>query len=562
MKWIGQHIYDLVSRFRDDVYLEDLSLTTETNVLVINSDGKVSYSRTLADDIIEAEIDTLSNLTSFGSAGATTNIVAGDVTMYNAVNDGNPTINIGSSATERLEIEALYASGTQQLAHAVFRTYTASATGNRGRFAFYVDELGIMQLWDAGIYLYDNMGIQIGGTDILTDSSGTATLNNIDALDLTTANTIHDALFDGGIVLDPGDRTVTPALNGLTLHVDTNTYTDNTTAEGATSTDFATVSIEGSTLAATQASTTANAATLYIKDAVTAGTNKTITNPYALWVDAGNTRLDGALTVSGTITGDVTGALTGQAATVATIAGLAPNTATTQATQAAITTCANLATVGTITTGIWRGTAIDQTYLTGQSGTNTGDETLSSINALDITEVGTIDSGVWEGTAVATDQQKHLAYFPIQGYGTSDGTNYEMAEIISDTNAPFEHNSSTGSDGLTAQVPRDLLKSGGMVMPRAGVLKNWTGWATMAGTSGTATIGLFKATLARNSTTTVTPVLLKTTAFTPLGNTKAEDFAETSFSVAFAAGDIIYSAVHGSVSKAWWLNSMLEVEWS
>jgi hypothetical protein len=562
MKWIGQHIYDLVSRFRDDVYLEDLSLTTETNVLVINSDGKVSYSRTLADDIIEAEIDTLSNLTSFGSAGATTNIVAGDVTMYNAVNDGNPTINIGSSATERLEIEALYASGTQQLAHAVFRTYTTSSTGNRGRFAFYVDELGIMQLWDAGIYLYDNMGIQIGGTDILTDSSGTATLNNIDALDLTTANTIHDALFDGGIVLDPGDRTVTPALNGLTLHVDTNTYTDNTTAEGATSTDFATVSIEGSTLAATQASTTANAATLYIKDAVTAGTNKTITNPYALWVDAGNTRLDGALTVSGTITGDVTGALTGQAATVATIAGLAPNTATTQATQAAITTCANLATVGTITTGIWRGTAIDQTYLTGQSGTNTGDETLSSINALDITEVGTIDSGVWEGTAVATDQQKHLAYFPIQGYGTSDGTNYEMAEIISDTNAPFEHNSSTGSDGLTAQVPRDLLKSGGMVMPRAGVLKNWTGWATMAGTSGTATIGLFKATLARNSTTTVTPVLLKTTAFTPLGNTKAEDFAETSFSVAFAAGDIIYSAVHGSVSKAWWLNSMLEVEWS
>ena len=221
MKWIGQHIYDLVSRFRDDVYLEDLSLTTETNVLVINSDGKVSYSRTLADDIIEAEIDTLSNLTSFGSAGATTNIVAGDVTMYNAVNDGNPTINIGSSATERLEIEALYASGTQQLAHAVFRTYTTSSTGNRGRFAFYVDELGIMQLWDAGIYLYDNMGIQIGGTDILTDSSGTATLNNIDALDLTTANTIHDALFDGGIVLDPGDRTVTPALNGLTLHVDT-----------------------------------------------------------------------------------------------------------------------------------------------------------------------------------------------------------------------------------------------------------------------------------------------------------------------------------------------------
>ena len=39
MKWIGQHIYDLVSRFRSDVYLEDLSTTTETSVLVVDSTG-------------------------------------------------------------------------------------------------------------------------------------------------------------------------------------------------------------------------------------------------------------------------------------------------------------------------------------------------------------------------------------------------------------------------------------------------------------------------------------------------------------------------------------------
>jgi len=58
--------------------------------------------------------------------------------------------------------------------------------------------------------------------------------------------------------------------------------------------------------------------------------------------------------------------------------------------------------VGTIGTGVWQGTAINQTYLAGQSGTNTGDETLASINALDITEVGTIDSGRWQGTAVAS----------------------------------------------------------------------------------------------------------------------------------------------------------------
>ena len=42
MKWIGQHIYDFISRFRNDVYLEDLSTTTETNMLIADSDGKVS----------------------------------------------------------------------------------------------------------------------------------------------------------------------------------------------------------------------------------------------------------------------------------------------------------------------------------------------------------------------------------------------------------------------------------------------------------------------------------------------------------------------------------------
>ena len=47
MKWIGQHIYDLASRFRDDVYLEDLSTTTETSVLVVDRSSKYTSSRNL-----------------------------------------------------------------------------------------------------------------------------------------------------------------------------------------------------------------------------------------------------------------------------------------------------------------------------------------------------------------------------------------------------------------------------------------------------------------------------------------------------------------------------------
>jgi len=45
MKWIGQHIWDFISRFRNDVYLEDIESSSDTRVLVVNADtGKVSYN--------------------------------------------------------------------------------------------------------------------------------------------------------------------------------------------------------------------------------------------------------------------------------------------------------------------------------------------------------------------------------------------------------------------------------------------------------------------------------------------------------------------------------------
>lgn len=60
------------------------------------------------------------------------------------------------------------------------------------------------------------------------------------------------------------------------------------------------------TLAFAGASTVTNAATLYIDRAPQAGTNATITNAYALWVDAGTTRLDGTVLLNGAITADTT----------------------------------------------------------------------------------------------------------------------------------------------------------------------------------------------------------------------------------------------------------------
>ena len=95
----------------------------------------------------------------------------------------------------------------------------------------------------------------------------------------------------------------------------------------------------------------------------------------------------------------------------------------------------SITTVGTIGTGVWNGTAINQTYLSGQSGTNTGDESDASTTVKGIVELattsetttgtdatravtpdglkdgyqgsgnvttlGTIATGTWQGTAIA-----------------------------------------------------------------------------------------------------------------------------------------------------------------
>ena len=88
-----------------------------------------------------------------------------------------------------------------------------------------------------------------------------------------------------------------------------------------------------------------------------------------------------------------------------------------------------ITTLGTISTGVWNGTAINATYLDGQSGTNTGDETLSSVNALGITTLGTIATGTWNGSVIAS------AYLDADTAHLSGTQTFTGAKIFSDTTA-------------------------------------------------------------------------------------------------------------------------------
>jgi len=576
MKWSGQHIYDLVSKFRNTVDFSE------------------------------------------------------DVTFYQPVNNADPIISIGSSDDERLRIKINYQGTTTQAAQIIsFKTFTEGSAANDGKMQFIPDEVHVLDIDDGGIDFKTGFGISINGADIITDSSGTATLSNIDALDATTISTFETAMES---------------------NIDT---LANLTSIGTITTGV----WEGSRVASAY-----------------------------LDPDTAHLTTDQTFTGIKTFNETIVGSVNGSAATVATIAGLAPNTATTQATQPAIESIGtdgdtlsilsdtllmsnasadtpviklvnttdddqagqlifeklrdddavaqgqNLGEIwfkgqdaaqntqnyayiigeidvstggqesgqlllgianhdggfggaGLILTGGSEDVEVDVTVGLGANSVVTipgdidlagdidvdgtletdaltiGGATIAAIGTTAITTVGTIGTGVWEGTAIASDQQKHVMHYQTTGFSTADGTNYEAQENMSTNAAPFQHNTSIGADGLTAQSPQTWMRmGGGHVMPRACTLKRWTGWAASAG-SGTTYLGLFKVTMTRNSSTTVSAVLLEEFSYTALGNNKNEDFDETSFTAtAIAAGDIVFTAMKGVNNKVAYFNGTFEVE--
>jgi hypothetical protein len=137
-----------------------------------------------------------------------------------------------------------------------------------------------------------------------TDGSG-----NLDWATLASAVSLSAAnSWTAKQSFDLAAANITPATDGSHVHVEGGvTMTDSNTSGSGTASKYNQVSIEAITLAATNASvTTTTASTLYISGAPTAGTNQTLTNAYALHVDAGTVQFDGDLKVGGdlTITGD------------------------------------------------------------------------------------------------------------------------------------------------------------------------------------------------------------------------------------------------------------------
>ena len=331
MKWIGQNIWDQVSKFRNDLY-------------VLN--GKSFYLE--------------GTLYGSGSGTAALPIVASDITIYNAVNDGNPTISLGSSGTERLEIKAQYESGAQGLDGAIFTTKTAGSSTNDGRFTFFVDEVGTFQIRDHGINLYAGKSIQIGNTDIISDSGGTATLSNIDALDATTISTFNAALT-------AGDITGVTAGTGLSGGGTSGAVTLNVSGLTVSEIAAGSILVAGETFADNDTSLMSAAA---INDRIESFGYTTSTGDITgvrITTDTGGGAI--ASVASGSADFSILGASgvgvtnSGETITAVAVPGEIDHDSLLNFAADEHFTQANITTVGTIGTGVWQGTAIASAYL-------------------------------------------------------------------------------------------------------------------------------------------------------------------------------------------------------
>jgi hypothetical protein len=327
MKWLGVHIVDSPVRFKGDMYLED-------------------------------------NVRLYGSReGIDLNIFTQNLASFYPVNDGNPTFSLGSAATDSLKITSTYNSGAQTLDSITFNTLTSSSTAHDGKFIFKVDDTQIFNIYDDGLYLNESMNLYIGSVvnPILTDSSGTTTLNNIDALDATTTATFEaameaniDTLTNLSKIAILNASSGNPGSNrGSKIDIAAYTFTDTGTGEGATSAAFANVAIGQATVACGHTATITNAASLYIANAPVAGSNMTLSNRYALWIEEGNAKFDGNIDLEGDM--DVDGTLETDALTIG-------GTALTSVCSP-VAGHSSIATVGTISSGTWQGGVIASAYL-------------------------------------------------------------------------------------------------------------------------------------------------------------------------------------------------------
>ena len=586
MNWIGQHIWSFISRFRSDVYLEDLDTSTQTNVLVVDSDGKITKNTSgvqrfilTADGGVNQIIAAGETLDIAGGSAITTHVSATDTVTVNhddtsdqaSINESGNTViqditldtyghvtSLGTTSIDSVESATLATTATNITATAnnttdetVYPTFVDGATGSQG----IETDTGLTYNPGTNVLTAVNFaGALTGNADTVTTNAnltGHVTSSGNATTLAATQPTIESIGTDGDTLNVLGDRMrmtnstqAFPIFDLFSTHQSANgpaivmrnqrTNGGGTILEGVNDDFCGTIHFQGYNDAASGVDTIAVAqidAQIADKvEATAAGKLNLRVAEYDGTVTAG-LKLDGDTNADGEI--DVT--IGAGAASVTTVAGTLTMGSTAALTNAGLVAVAN------------------QSNITG---------------------VGTIGTGVWNATKILSPKTTHVLNYSFRGLcqGIASG-NFQYAEDMLDAQFPFQLNTDYGDTVIANGDLPDVstyFRSSGVVMPRACTAIDMVGWATCPGT-GEVTISLCKITPTRDDATTdPTPVVVATTTFTALnsndklenffvGNT-ADDGQVTIVTAAIAKGDILMPFVISPNTKTAYFNMTLDVE--
>jgi len=236
----------------------------------------------------------------------------------------------------------------------------------------------------------------------------------------------------------------------------------------------------------------------------------------------------------------------------------------------------NVTTLGTITTGVWRGTAIDQAYLSGQSGTNTGDEPDADATTKGIVELATTaeaDTGTDTTRAItAAGLKSHVdarfayQYISFTGnvtantsgnsyweYPTANGiSNHTWTQIVKNTTGGV-NNRDTTTVGDEVGIDRLNQGSAGVRIPYAGTIVGFTGSGRNSSGDRIYYAGLFVGTPDWGTNNDINAELVAVAAADNNSGSylsRPSKLEDLSRSYSISAGDVIYPAFKGSGTNA------------